>query len=70
LIDSTGAQNMSVNCAKLKSCNRDSVCQCDAAGCTAAAQSSFDFDLRFTGDTGEGSSTSALGPRAHFTRVP
>jgi hypothetical protein len=70
LLDPAGVQDLSVNCAKLADCGLGSVCQCSGSGCTASPNGSFDFDLRFTGDAGEGSSTAAPGPRAQFVRMP
>ncbi len=71
LLAPAGFEDMSVNCAKMVDCDalRGS-CQCNSSGCTAsmsAASSGMDFDLRFTGDQGEGSTTAGSN-RVYFTR--
>jgi len=65
------AREFEVDCGKFSLCSGVApICACNASGCDAATAlpSTVAFDLRFTGDTAEGSNTHSLG-RTYFTRV-
>lgn len=61
-----------VNCMKRSMCNTMlSICACNEVGCDASSDgNNYSFDLRFTGDSAEGSSSSAPSSRTYFTRAP
>jgi hypothetical protein len=64
-----GSQKFTVNCGKAFLCQGMSpYCSCNDTGCEAATSTTLDFDLRFSGDTAEGSNTGS-GFRTNFMRV-
>jgi hypothetical protein len=71
LLDPTNGR-WPVNCMKRSMCNTMlSICACNEVGCDASSDgNNYSFDLRFTGDSAEGSSSSAPSSRTYFTRAP
>ena len=67
-----GSSWQTVDCGKAVLCGARApgACTCTAAGCTASDAYVSQFDLRFTGDTAEGSDTEHPSARVHFTRFP
>ena len=61
---SNGSTTLTVDCGKARLCGATApgACVCNSSVCAATRASSIGFDLRFTGDTAEGSG-------AHFSRV-
>jgi hypothetical protein len=63
------SSTFTVDCGKLQLCSPpQSACACNASGCDASNEQSDDFDLRFSGDMGEGSDTLHAQARTIFTR--
>jgi hypothetical protein len=61
-----------LDCGKAQMCGALPlpICSCNSSGCAAGGYvGGPDFDLRFNGDTAEGSDTLHSNSRVYFTRV-